>query len=70
MSDWILATQAPLGFCCERCGARVTIGPSTPLWPSLNAGEAFRERHAACEPTPAAVEVRRAGGAPLPGFEP
>lgn len=70
MSDtpWILATQEPLGFLCERCGARLTIGSSVPMAVFVAAGNGFRSEHATCEPAPAAHEVRRAGGLELPGF--
>lgn len=68
-TPWILATQEPMGFWCRRCDLRLKLEPPVGVNDYVVAGNGFVATHAACEPPPAAVEVARAGGTPLPRLE-
>ena len=68
-TPWIHTTLDLLGFTCTRCGGRLELGASVSPALLAAAQRGFAADHADCAPVPAAVEVRRAGGRPLPGFE-
>lgn len=65
-APWIVTTDRPCAIVCLRCGSRLELADASACRPYE---ERFVDEHAVCEPPPAAVEVRRAGGRPLPGFD-
>lgn len=69
-TPWIVATQHPWGLWCRRCDGRLEIAQPVTIGVYGSAAQTFAREHADCEPLPAATEVKRAGGARLPGFDP
>jgi len=50
--EWVKATDGslePLGFVCERCGARVTLTAPVPIEDYCRYAGVFEKRHRGCE---------------------